>query len=311
MRRLLPSLLYLVALLHRPLLALGQFEHGNSDALFDFVTRPDLKAPKWNVSVYHPELVSPGYWFVSPYRSPRDKEDETDSWVGPHIYDGNGQLIWSGTSMFDNGKDTMSFQIHNVRGEELMTTLDWSRGEGVIFDNHYEIRETIDIYGDTRTNAHEFHFVEKGQKAVVIKTEYETSTTEDAEAAGLHNGKTCHAHWDGIREYNTETWEISWEWHSKGHISLNESTYAETPIEKRCDPSHLGWDFIHCNSVDKNAVGDYFLSCRHSNTIYKISHKDGSILWRFGGFRSDFDQNGLEFGRQHNIRLSEENGYVC
>jgi hypothetical protein len=31
--------------------------------------------------------------------------------------------------MFDNGRDTMSFQIHNVRGEELMTTLDWSRGE--------------------------------------------------------------------------------------------------------------------------------------------------------------------------------------
>lgn len=210
--------------------------------------------------------------------------------------------------MFDNGRDTMSFQLHNVRGEELMTTLDWDRGEGVIFDSHFEIRDTVDIYGTERTNAHEFHFVENGQKALVIKTKYETSTSEDAKAAGLHNGKLCHAHWDGIREYSTETWEISWEWNSKSRIWLNESTFAETPIEKRCDPSHLGWDFIHCNSVDKTEDGDYLLSCRHSNTIYKISHRDGSILWRLGGFKSDFDQGDLVFGRQHNIRVREENG---
>ena len=299
--------LSILALCSFPSLTSAQWEHGNSDALFDFVTRPDLKAPKWNVTVYQPELVSPGYWFVGPYRSPRNKEDETDTWVGPHIYDGNGELIWSGTEMFDNGKDTMSFQIHNVRGEELMTVLDWSRGEGVIFDNHYEIVETVDIYGDARTNAHEFHFVDNGSKAVVIKTKYDVSTKEDAQAAGLNNGKLCHAHWDGIQEFDTSTWQTSWEWNSKGHIWLNESTYAETPIEKRCDASHLGWDFIHCNSIDKNAEGDYFLSCRHSNTIYKISHKDGSILWRFGGFMSDFDQGDLVFGRQHNIRVRGEN----
>ena len=301
------SPLLFLALFSLPFLTLAQWEHGNSDALFDFVTRPDLKAPRWNVTVYQPELVSPGYWFVGPYRSPRNMEDETDSWVGPHIYDGNGELVWSGTEMFDNGKDTMSFQIHNVRGEELMTVLDWSRGEGVIFDNHYEIVETVDIYADARTNAHEFHFVDNGSKAVVIKTKYEVSTQEDAQAAGLNNGKLCHAHWDGIQEFDTSTWETSWEWNSKGHIWLNESTYAETPIEKRCDPSHLGWDFIHCNSIDKSAEGDYFLSCRHSNTIYKISHKDGSILWRFGGFMSDFDQGDLVFGRQHNIRVRGEN----
>lgn len=302
------SPVWFTTLIFLPPLTTAQWEHGNSDALFNFVSRPDLKPPKWNLTVHHPDLVAPGYWFVSPYVSPRDKEDETDNWIGPHIYDSHGELVWSGTEMFNNGPDTMSFQMHNVRGRELMTTLDWSMGQGVIWDNHYEIVETVDIYGDSRTNAHEFHFVQDGSRAVVIKTKYETSSLEDARAAGLNNGKECHAHWDGIHEYDTETWETTWEWNSKGHIFLNESTYAETPIEKRCDPSHLGWDFIHCNSIDKNAEGDYFLSCRHSNTIYKISHKDGSILWRLGGSMSDFDQGNLVFGRQHNIRVREENG---
>ena len=297
-----------IALVSLPSLITAQWGHGNSDSLFSFVTRPDLKPAKWNITVYHPELVSPGYWFVSPYVSPRDREEETDTWVGPHIYDGNGELVWSGTEMFNNGPDTMSFQVHNVRGAELMTTLDWSMGQVVMWDNQYEIVETVDVYRDTPTNAHEFHFVDNGSRAVVMRTEYGLSSWDDARSAGLHNGKRCHAAWDGIQEYDTNTWETTWEWNSKGRIFLNESTYAENPIEKRCDPSHLGWDFIHCNSIDKTSDGDYLLSCRHSNTIYKISHEDGSILWRFGGFMSDFDQGDLEFSRQHNIRLREENG---
>lgn len=284
----------------------AQWEHGNSDKLFDFVTRPDLKAPKWNVTVYHPELVSPGYWFVGPYPELRGKEEETDSWVGPHIYDGEGELIWSGAEMFENGKDTMSFQIHNVRGEDLMTALDWSTGEGVIFDNHYEIRETIDIYGGKRPNAHEFHFVQDGKKALVIKTRYETASRDESKALGLETGE-CHVDWDGIEEYDTSTWETTWEWSSSGRVFLNESTYNAAPVEKRCDRSHLGWDFMHCNSIDKSVNGDYFLSCRHTNTIYKISHQDGSIIWRLGGEMSDFDQGDLVFGRQHNIRIREEN----
>jgi hypothetical protein len=75
-----PSPLYLFALFYLPLFTSAQWEHGNSDALFNFVTRPDLKAPKWEIEVYDSEKLSDGYWFVSPYRSPRNLEDETDSW---------------------------------------------------------------------------------------------------------------------------------------------------------------------------------------------------------------------------------------
>lgn len=169
---------------------------------------------------------------------------------------------------------------------------------------------------------------------------------EDAEAAGLHNGKLCHAHWDGIQvslggcsahEVMTYNFEGVRRQHLGGfmgvefkrtdfaerehicrdtnreEVSLLDIIPTETlaycnPLFLRCDASHLGWDFIHCNSVDKTADGDYLLSCRHSNTIYKISHRDGSILWRFGGFMSDFAQGDLVFGRQHNIRIREENG---
>ena len=61
----------------------------------------------------------------------------------------------------------------------------------------------------------------------------------------------------------------------------------------------------HANSVDKNADGDYILSARFTDCIYKISGKDGSILWRLGGTRSSFVLEGFNFSRQHDARWLE------
>ena len=59
----------------------------------------------------------------------------------------------------------------------------------------------------------------------------------------------------------------------------------------------------HANSVDKTPDGNYLFSSRHCDTIYKISHEDGSIMWRLGGGQSDFELGeGVKFSRQHNIR---------
>jgi hypothetical protein len=52
------------------------------------------------------------------------------------------------------------------------------------------------------------------------------------------------------------------------------------------------------------------LSTRHSDTIYKISKDDGSIIWRLhghGGERSDFEMRNLNFSRQHHARIREQN----
>ena len=63
----------------------------------------------------------------------------------------------------------------------------------------------------------------------------------------------------------------------------------------------------HCNSVDKTDEGDFLLSCRHSDAIYKISGDDGHIIWRLGGTDSDFNVDNVMFSRQHNIRFRGRN----
>ena len=64
----------------------------------------------------------------------------------------------------------------------------------------------------------------------------------------------------------------------------------------------------HSNAIDKFPDGDYLLSARHTDALYKISHLDGSILWRLGGVDSDFELIGdAKFSRQHHARVRDQN----
>lgn len=46
----------------------------NSDVdLTNFVTRPELKAPKFNVAIYDWDKLTPGYWFLGPYAEIQQK----------------------------------------------------------------------------------------------------------------------------------------------------------------------------------------------------------------------------------------------
>lgn len=63
----------------------------------------------------------------------------------------------------------------------------------------------------------------------------------------------------------------------------------------------------HLNSVEKTRDGDYIVSARHTDTIYKVSHTDGSIIWRLGGIYSSFTLANFNFSKQHDARVLDEN----
>ena len=57
------------------------------------------------------------------------------------------------------------------------------------------------------------------------------------------------------------------------------------------------------SSIAKIGSDDYLVSSRHTSTIYLVSGKDGSILWRLGGKSSDFKLQGFRFSSQHDVRV--------
>lgn len=62
----------------------------------------------------------------------------------------------------------------------------------------------------------------------------------------------------------------------------------------------------HANSIDKTNNGDYVVSARHANTIYKVHRANNTIAWRLGGKMSDFQQD-FNFSSQHDTRVVYEN----
>ena len=271
----------------------------HSDEFFTFVTRPDLDAPKWDVTVYKEKAVTEGYWFAGPYANAVQERPDMP-WNAPHIYDGNGGLIWSGAPVF-SGFTTFDFRTINVLGKPMLSVISQHQGEAVIFDDTYEIYKRIDLGAnrlhedEVGLNIHEFTTVENGTRALYLTREPHRAPREMSQAVGV-NG-TCYAVFDGIRELDTETWETTWSWSSYGRIGLDESV-----IRPQCNnPSP--WDYWHSNSIDKFPNGDYLVSGRRSYTVYRINRETGDIVWRLGGQKSDFKMKGFELGGQHAVKI--------
>lgn len=60
--------------------------------------RPEIKAPRFNVTIYDPESLAPGYWFVAPYAKLAQEYFPSKYYqpcqTGPAIYDGSGVCMF-------------------------------------------------------------------------------------------------------------------------------------------------------------------------------------------------------------------------
>jgi hypothetical protein len=64
---------------------------------------------------------------------------------------------------------------------------------------------------------------------------------------------------------------------------------------------------VHLNSAGIDQDGDLLLSGRHSWAVYKVDRETGSVIWRLGGKRSDFELGpDAEFAFQHDVRRRED-----
>lgn len=234
--RSLSSLVFGILGLSRIALAAGEEDIG----LFHYVSRPDIKAPKWIVQVYDEAALSEGYWFLAPYKTlNQPKEAGDDGWIGPTIYTDDGELVWSGATMFWN-RNVEDFKISNVQGEQLMTLMHQEEHAGFILDTDFTIRRKIsEVDNHGNINTHEFHFVENGTEAIVIKTDGKDASEEMSKAIG-YDGKCKHVLFDKFEVLDTETWELKWSWSSYDHIGLDESTLDQSSAESRCKGN---WDY--------------------------------------------------------------------
>lgn len=174
-------------------------------------------------------------------------------------------------------------------------------GYGIILTNNYTVQRRLPLRRDLGSfDIHEFKIRDDGKTALV--------TVYLSHEIDLHEfGRPLETTWlesGGFAELDVNTAEVIQWWDSFNRIPLPESVHytASSQVE-----GHPGWDYVHMNSVDKNAAGDYLISARFTNTIYLISGIDGNIMWRLGGQYSDFQQD-FVFSKQHDAKFIESDG---
>ncbi|KAF2641339.1 hypothetical protein P280DRAFT_468973 [Massarina eburnea CBS 473.64] len=269
----------------------------------DFRSRPDLHAPTIDLQVFAPELVSPGYIFLTPYRN----ED-----AGPYIYDNLGQLVWSGAGT-QGASDSHNLHVCEYKAKDHLCFFQghqhhgWARGHGVIMDVNYRVVRTVEAVGSaTQTDMHEFRLIDGGKRALV--TVYQPRAY-DLGPFGIGPGLG----WiqdSMFQEIDVETGELLFEWRALDHIapSFSYTCIACTDTSGDGLTRDTPWDYFHINSIDKNSDGDYLISARHVAAVYKISGKDGQILWQLNGANPTFKNNeNLHFSSQHHAQWIAEN----
>lgn len=278
-------------------------------------------APRWNLQIHDKDALSPGYLFVAPYRKQDSVLDY--KWIGPLIYDQHGDLIWSGAPMF-NYVNTFDFRGVQVNGTQMASLIVHENDAAYLLDNTYELHQTIPMISEKdvppsiwqilkdknkKTNFHDFRVSEDGARAFMLTKLFENTTVEESKLVGYEGN--CSVIWQGIKEVDISTNQTLFVWSAHGHIAMDEGTFALPSIDHECELEPPdGWGITHFNSIDRFANGDYLVSARHTDTIYRISQVSGAIIWRLGGVKSDFQFIGLPnsgFSRQHHARIQSQN----
>lgn len=209
-----------------------------------------------------------------------------------------GSLVWTA-----NYTEPFDFKTQTYKGQPVLTF--WSgellngygRGSYYILNQSYvEIAHfQANRFGNDMGDIHEFTITSEDTALVPI---YHTIPWNLTDTGGIENGWLFE---NTFQEINIETGETVFEWNASTHVGINESYNSLPEDVGRAEDSP--WDYFHINSIQKDAIGDYLVSARVMDCVYKISGEDGHIIWRLGGKQSDFEiDDAAVFAFQHDAR---------
>ncbi|KAJ7601177.1 ASST-domain-containing protein [Mycena floridula] len=228
---------------------------------------------------------------------------------GMMIFENNGELIFFNND--DLGTTAANFRPQTFEGREYLTLWSFdapvSLGEAVgadllgrvyMLDHDYSV--AFNLTAHNTSNLHEFRINADGKAEITMYKNINGVDTTGVSTNGLKNSTildTC------FEEVDIRTQESSFLFCCfEGGIELSESFLSLSRAPSATNP----WDYCHMNSVEKDALGNYLMSSRHTHTIYYIDGISGEILWRLGGKNSTFTGDGTKFSWQHQARWVDE-----
>ncbi|KAF2105776.1 ASST-domain-containing protein [Lophiotrema nucula] len=261
-----------------------------------YLSNTDLKPLELQINSNQSGLAS-GYVFIGVNGEPTS----TQNW--PAIYDMSeermGTLVWTGEYI-----EPFDFRAQTYKGQPVLTLFTgellngYGHGSYYILNQSYvEIGHFSPVGFENLGDLHEFSITADDTALVPIYHAVQADLTELGGASDAWIFECT------FQEINIQTNKLLFEWNATTHVGFNESYNTIEDVGTEAAP----FDYFHINSIEKDVNGDYLVSGRVMDCVYKISGDDGHIIWRLGGKQSDFqlDAN-VSFAFQHDARWVDD-----
>jgi hypothetical protein len=257
---------------------------------------PGISPPR--LTVTRPATgVAPGLVFVA-------EKGGKNRPSGPVIADNRGRIIWY--HQVPEGLEATDFRAQSYRGKPVLTWWEGTiskagvgRGEYLVYDDTYHQIARVKAGHDLDGDLHEFQLTPRGTAFITV---YHEVPLDLRSVGGPEKG---FAYDSVVQEVDIDSGDVKFEWHSLDHVPLTESLQANRePARHATEKRPL--DYFHVNSVADAPGGGILISGRNTSALYLLA-RDGKIVWRLGGKRSDFGPPAaVKFRFQHNARLRED-----
>ncbi|MFT4524346.1 MAG: hypothetical protein ACI85F_000487 [Bacteroidia bacterium] len=216
------------------------------------------------------------------------------------MMDENGYLKWyagDGMEIFTNFEFHPGHDLFSYCALNDFTTYIW---KFYVMDQAFNIIDSIVPVGEPVLDSHEFRILENGNYLIVGVTHTEENLSGYT-FDGVPGGNPSVVKSFVIQEF--ENGNLVFDWKSIDHI------HPEEFID-----SYSFWfsdfDYAHGNAVEEDVDGNFLVSFRHLDAIYKIDRNTGEVIWILGGKSNQFDfVNDDGFSGQHDVRLLD-NGNI-
>lgn len=266
----------------------------SASASWQYLSRPDLHTPVLNITHSTPAALAPGYLFVAPFSGSSDQSaDALPHQPGPYIYDARtGEVVWTGFAQYLAGW-TVNLQKTRFNGADALLAFQGrhnaAHGHGhghlTILDATYSPIATIGAGHHRLVDKHEGQLLGDG-KTALVQIYHPVPVHSLSQLAGGPDSGTARQ-WvvdAQFQEVDVATGDVVFEWHSLDHVPVHHSNISLASGQAGSGTASTeAWDYFHINAVDKNEAGDYLISARDANSLYKINGTTGDIIWALGG----------------------------
>ena len=241
------------------------------------------------------DTVNYGYYLADPYKF-------NDSPTSPDyirskamLFDKDGYLIWFSANTASGFSNFQYFpQIHQFSYFNQFGIVNPSNCFNLL-DSTFQITHYFPSNHNTPIDAHEFQVLSNGNFIYAVRKDTIMDLSIYTFTGGIQGSHTTTVRSYWIQEYNAAH-NMVFEWNSAKHIFPTE-TYNQFGYDS------TDFDYAHGNAISEDADGNLLVSFRHLNSIYKINHANGNVMWRLGGKSNTFTlTNDNGFSGQHDVR---------